>query len=287
MKARPFQIPKTEEESFNVQEDYLDYFYDHLHTHPEIQVTYILKSSGTRFIGSSIDKFEADEIYVIGSNIPHMFKNHPEYYDNSRTGRAHAVTIFFNKEIFGDSFYKMPEVYKINDLIQQSALGIKLSAEYAAAYKNQFLKILKISGFERLIHFLKLLENIATHSELKPLSHFTHMQQSNEEEGQRLNKVITFITQNYTRKITIDEISGVANLSTSAFCRYFKLHTRKSFISFLNDFRIGIACKMLLEKEKNIAEVCYQTGFNNISNFNRQFKSLTGYTPSEYVKKGR
>jgi AraC-like DNA-binding protein len=287
MKARPFQITKTKEESFYVQEDKQDFFYDQLHTHPEIQLTYIYESSGTRFIGSSIDKFEANEIYVIGSNIPHMFKNHPEYYEKMKSRKAHAISIFFNQEMFGDSFYKMPEVYKIRDLVQMSMLGIKLSAENTSGYKNQFLKVLKNSGFERLNSFLILLQNISTHEELKPLSHFTHVQQSNEEEGQRLNKVITFITQNYTRKISIEEIAGIANLSISAFCRYFKLHTRKSFIGFLNDYRVGMACKMLLEKEKNIAEVCYQTGFNNISNFNRQFKSLTGYTPSDYIRKGR
>ena len=121
---------------------------------------------------------------------------------------------------------------------------------------------------------------------LKTLSHRNHIQQDNEEEGQRLNKVITYVTQNFSRKITIKEIADEANLSISAFCRYFKLHTRKSFISFLNEFRIGIACKKLLEKDKNVTEICYQTGFNNISNFNRQFKSVTGFTPSQYLKQG-
>jgi len=286
MKARPFTIPKIDTESFSFHEDYQKYFYDHLHTHPEIQVTYIISSRGSRFIGTSIDCFKPGEIYIVGSNIPHMFKNDPEYYEDSRPGFAHSMSVFIRQDIFTNIFSKTPELVKIMDLISLSSSGIKLSAKSTSVYHDLFFELNELKSFERFIKILNLLNTLANDPTLQPLTHFGLPPQTNSEKGDRLNKVIAYITQNYTHKITVEHIARIANLTSPAFCRYFKLHTRKSFVTFLNEFRIGMACKLLLEKEKNISEVCYQTGFNNISNFNRQFKAITGFTPSNYIKQG-
>ncbi len=286
MKPLPFKIPKTIKESFKVQDDKLDYLYDRLHTHPEIQLTYVIESSGTRFIGHNVDNFKPDEIYIIGPNIPHMFKNHQEYYQQDNCKYAHCISIFFREDSFGEMFQQVPELARIKEFIQLSACGIKIESTFAKEFKKEFLATTSLDGFDRFQHFLNLLQKISFSPYLEKLSHISLKQQENEEEGLRLNKIITYITQNFERKIIVEDVAKLANLSRSAFCRYFKLHTRKSFITFLNEFRIGIACKKLLEKDKNISEICYQTGFNNISNFNRQFKSFTGFTPSQYLKQG-
>lgn len=284
MKPLPFKIPKTEKESFKVQDDKLDHLYDRLHTHPEIQLTYVIKSSGMRFIGHNVNNFYPDEIYIIGPDIPHMFRNHQEYYRQKKT--AHCFSVFFREESFGEMFAAVPELTKVKELIRMSALGIKMGPEYARVFKNEFLALKQLTGFKRFQYFLNLLYKLSNSSGLEMISPSNLQQQENEEEGMRLNKIITYITQNFQEKITINEVAREANLSTSAFCRYFKLHTRKSFITFLNEFRIGIACKILLERDKNISEICYRTGFNNISNFNRQFKAATGFSPSQYLKQG-
>ena len=286
MKPLPFKIPKTDKESFKVQNDKLDHLYDRLHTHPEIQVSYIFESSGTRFIGHSVDRFNPDEIYVIGPDIPHMFKNDQEYYQQKKGHYAHCISLFFSEVSFGDMFQMVPELTKVKAFILKSGFGIKIEPKFAREFKERFKEINTLSGFERFKYFLTLMHDLSNSKNLEMISPNNLRQQENEEEGLRLNKVITFITQNFSGKITVEQVAKEANLSTSAFCRYFKLHTRKSFISFLNEFRIGIACNKLLEKDVNISEVCYQTGFNNISNFNRQFKSVTGFTPSQYLKQG-
>lgn len=286
MKPLAFNIPKTENESFKLQDDKLNHMYDHLHTHPEIQISYIVKGSGTRFIGHSVDDFNPDEIYVIGPNIPHMFKNHQEYYDPRSKNQTHCISIFFREDSFGEMFNKVPELSKIKEFFQISAFGIKLERPYTLDFKGEFQSLIRLEGFERFQYFLSLLQKLAYCSGLEVISLSSLVQQKNEEEGLRLNKIVTYVTQNFSRKITVDQVAREANLSTSAFCRYFKLHTRRPFISYLNEFRIGIACSKLMQKDINISEICYQTGFNNISNFNRQFKAITGFTPSQYLKQG-
>lgn len=286
MKAKPFKIRKTAEESFNVQEDIAAYFYDYLHTHPEVQITLILKSSGTCFIGNSIGSFEPGEIYIIGSQIPHIFKNSPQYY--TQTGNnAHCLTLFFKPEAFGATFFNIPELQRIKNFILKSKHGLKLEKSEGFSYQADFTALLNQSGYKRFISFLELLHNLARNEHLKLLSNTTFTPEENEDDGKRLNDVISYITNHYTQKITVDEIAAISNLSTPAFCRYFKVHTRKSFITYLNEYRIGIACQLLLSGEKNVAEICYLVGFNNVSNFNRQFKSITGTSPSKYSKQHR
>ena len=146
-------------------------------------------------------------------------------------------------------------------------------------------EVYRSSGIERLILFFKTLETIANTSDYELLSSAGYINYFNLADSERINKIMTFIMENYVKEIKLDELAALVNLTKASFCRYFKYRTHKTFSQFLNEIRIAHACKLLINKNMTITEICYETGYNNISHFNRQFKLITSSTASEYVKK--
>ena len=285
MKALSFKIPKTGETSFNVQIDENVHFYDRLHLHPELQITLIEKSHGTLFVGDSISTFHPGDLFIIGPNIPHALKNDTSYYQDKDLV-AKSISIFFSKEAFGDNFFQLPELSKINEFLNHAEKGLRVLGENIEL-KEMILKIEKQKGFNRLLLLFSILQNLANHKNLESLSRISFSATSNELQSEKISRVFQFIMDNYHRPIKLEEAAEITNLSVSAFCRYFKLRTRSTFSRFLNEIRVSTACKQLIESEYSVSEICYQVGFNNISNFNRQFKIITGFTPSQYLSKHR
>jgi AraC-like DNA-binding protein len=285
MKALSFKIPKTGETSFNVQVDEVPHFYDRLHLHPELQITLIQKSHGTLFVGDSISTFKAGDLFIIGPNIPHALKNDASFYNNENFN-AKSISIFFSKEAFGDSFFQLPELFKINDFLNNAEKGLRVLGENNDI-KEKVVKIVKQKGFNRLLLLFSILQDLANHKQMENLSRISFSAKSNELQSEKISRIFQFIMDNYHRPIKLEEAAEIANLSVSAFCRYFKLRTRSTFSRFLNEIRVSTACKQLIGSEYSVSEVCYQVGFNNISNFNRQFKIITGFTPSQYLSKHR
>ena len=286
MKVLPFKIPKTTSESFRVQIDDVPYFYDRLHNHPELQITLVKKSYGTLFVGDSISSFQEGDVHVIGSNVPHVMKNDPVFYEDEEQ-TSYSISVFFNKESFGKEFFNLPEMQKVKDLIKNAERGIRIEGETKKVLTKKIEDIEKAEGFDRFLLLLSILNSIANSEEWSYLSNISFNVTNNDVSDKKLNDVFQYVMDNYASPIGLDEIASVANMSTSAFCRYFKLRTRKTFIRFLNEFRIGTACRELVEKNTSVSIVCYEVGFNNVSNFNRQFKTITGLTPSQYTQKYR
>ncbi len=286
MKVLPFKIPKTTSESFRVQIDDVPYFYDRLHNHPELQITLVKKGYGTLFVGDSISSFQEGDVHVIGSNVPHVMKNDPVFYEDEEQV-AYSISVFFNKESFGKEFFNLPEMQKVKELIKNAERGIRIEGKTKETLTQKIEEIEKAEGFDRFLLLLSILNSISNSEEWNYLSNISFNVNNNQVSDQKLNDVFQYVMDNYATPIGLDEIASVANMSTSAFCRYFKLRTRKTFIRFLNEFRIGTACRELVEKNTSVSIVCYEVGFNNVSNFNRQFKTITGLTPSQYAQKYR
>ena len=282
MKALSFKIPKLEEESIKLQEDKQNHFYDLFHFHPEYQITLILKGEGTFTIGESSGKFEKGNMFIIGSNIPHVFRSGREFYENQKL-ISHSLSIFFKEDSFGANFFKLPETKHIGRMFSEFNRGIKISSDKKLL--RNFLNVFEFEGIERIKKFLDLLNEINLYEKKEYISREESFIKSNEQSDKRLNKVYNFVLNNYQKEINLKTISGIANLSEPAFCRYFKKRTRKTFSDFLNELRISEACKLLLNKDVSISEAAFEVGFNNISNFNRKFKSLLGVTPTEYSKR--
>ncbi|MBX2894426.1 MAG: helix-turn-helix domain-containing protein [Cyclobacteriaceae bacterium] len=280
MKVIPFQVPKTRQEAFRLQVDHLPYFYDRLHQHSETQIMLIEQGEGTLIAGDYVGRFSAGEIYIIGSGQPHVFRCDESYYRNRSKKNVRATALYFDEHYAGKNFWQLYELKDIQQFLAKVGI-IRVDSKTVKEVTALMDQLTQTQKTIKLILFLQLLHVLAHAKNLKRLS-VAPVQRSVPDEDKRMNEVLQFTFTQSNRKIKISEVASVANLSSEAFCRYFKIRTRKTYTNFLNEVRISNACKLLIEGEPNIQLVCYQVGFQNLSHFNRQFKKVTGKTPSQY-----
>ena len=285
MKILRFKLPKNSNESFVVEHNIARHIYSPLHQHPELQVTLILRGTGTAYVGGHIGEFKANDIFVIGSNVPHVFKNDDVYFQRSSSFTSEVIYIFFDPSSLGDSFYELPETKRLADLMSDAKRGIKVHGNSKARLIARLRELPLTNNLDKLSRLFEIFNLIATSNDLEYLSSEIREHSVDENEGKRLNDVIQFTMQEYHRHISLDEIADVANMTPSAFCRFFKQRTRKTYVNFLTEIRIGKACKMLQNKDMSVMDICYKSGFSNLSHFNRKFKQQTGFTPSNYHQK--
>jgi len=287
MKPHLLKVSLNPESSFNIiQRRGID-FYNQWHFHPEIELIYIHKGRGTRFIGTDVHRFEPDELFLFGSNLAHMWRCDPEYFLEGSELKAEVTIIYFHHDFLGDNFFKTPELKNIESLLEKAKQGIKITGNIKDRVKELMGKLSEVKGFERIITLLTILEKMANSKEKQYINSVYHGVKIERSEANRLNKVFQHVSDNFQRKITLSEIASVTNLSAKAFCRYFKSKTTKTFYDFLLEVRVAHACNLLLEREMTIYEVCYESGFNNLSNFNRYFKKIMNKTPFEFKKEHR
>ena len=282
MKVLPFRIPPSDENSFRVQIDHVSHFYDRFHHHPEIQITLIEKGFGTLMVGTSITSFNEGDLLMIGANVPHSLKNDKSFYQENNL-KSKSISIFFDENIFGKTFFELPEFKKINSLLELAEQGIRIKGTAKELIVPYLKRIVNVNGMERILVLLEILHQLSLSSDLEMLSNIGFSKMLSSRESKKMENIFQYVLDHYQRPIKLEEIATSSNLSVSAFCRFFKLRTRKTFSRFVNEFRISVACKRLLDSDYSISEICYQVGFTNLSNFNRQFKNISGYTPSQYI----
>ncbi|MTI86366.1 MAG: helix-turn-helix domain-containing protein [Balneolaceae bacterium] len=280
-----FQIPKIENEGFVVQIDKQDHFFDQLHHHPELQLVYIIKGTGNLFVGDTVTAFEAGNLFLFGSNQSHLLKSDTEYFSDKCEKISESISIFFHEYSLGEKFFKLSETESIQGLIHRADHSLEFSPEVADRIGNRMKELTGIKGFDRFLEILSILDELANTDQYKKLAGVTAENPPTGFESERINNVINYILEHYKEDIKLDVIAEVANYSKAAFCRFFKKRTRKTFSEFLNEVRITEACKLLRNTDLNMSQICYESGFNNISNFNRQFKRITDMTPKQYANR--
>ncbi|MFM9908747.1 MAG: AraC family transcriptional regulator [Chitinophagaceae bacterium] len=285
MKVVQFTIPVAGEQTVIMQEDILPHFYTHLHRHMETQITWIVKGEGTLLTGDHMHRFQSGDIFIIGANQPHLFKSDPKYFNTNEKSSVHSITYFFNTNSLFGEIMKLPELKSINKFIVNTTLGMQLPKEYISVASDA-IKILKDKkNANRLAGFIQLLHLFSSFKKWKMLSTVSATNHISESEGLRMNDIYQYTMLHYTETITLSEIAKVAYLTPQAFCRYFKKHTRKTYITFLNEIRITEACKKIIQGDfESFASIAYKTGFCNVVTFNRVFKKLVGRSPSGYTK---
>jgi AraC-like DNA-binding protein len=284
MKVLPFTIPVPLDKTIIVQRNVLPYFYPHLHRHKEIQITWIQQGEGTLVAENNMHAFRSNEIFFLGANQPHVFKSDPSYFLPRSRKKIYDITIFFNPNGPLASFFSLPEMKNVKNFLQQHQCGFKIPALQVTELSNKMLRIRDSSGIDQLFCFVDLLRCLASLQQLTPLSTASQPSVYSEHEGIRIGTIYNYIMQHYDKAIALEDVAKQAHMTPQAFCRYFKKHTRHTFVSFLNEVRINEACKKLTDGAcDSIATVAYNCGFNSITNFNRVFKSVTGKSPSEYV----
>ena len=285
MKVLQFTIPVAHDKSVIVEQVDLPYHYPYLHRHKEAQITWIQKGEGTLISGNSMHQYCAGEIYLIGANVPHLFKSNPEYFESNGEISIKALTIFFNPEGALAGLLSLPEMKAIKMLLQQFQQGFKIPDEHFVEISASMNDIKNSSGAEQIMHFCMMLNKFLNFSaKLVPLSSYGGMPSITENEGIRIGGVYNYIMQNFSSPITLEDASKAAFMTAGSFCRYFKKHTGQTFVEFLSRIRINEACKRLVaHKFESISTVAYSCGFTSITNFNRVFKGVTGNSPREYL----
>lgn len=284
MKVVKFKIPKTQEDIYHFQKDRLGHFYDKLHQHPEVQITCIEKSNGTLIAGDYIGNFNRGDVFIIGSSLAHVFRNYPEYYLHSRKDQAVGLSLYVDTQMWRDSFWATRESLLVGKFIESIYSAFKVEGKLREIIQVELRRLITINGFKRILCVLNILYQVYKNKkDLHLISGEGSWQSLKDNDGMRMNDIIRFTLEENYRTISLDEVAKIANMTTEAFCRYFKIHTRKTYISFLNEIRIQNACKLLSDGNLNKSEIAYRTGFNNLSYFNRTFKNITGKTPGEYA----
>lgn len=278
MKVFPFKIPKSGEEPLIYQEDIEISFYDKLHQHEEVQISFIEKGEGAVFAGDTISQYQEGDILVIGSNLPHVFRS-----DVRENEISVMRTLFFTFTSFGKDFFELPTFKNIHLVLESSKNGFIIHNAPKKVVKY-FKKLKKADSCSRFILFLDILKWLST-AEYEPLSNYLYHKKITDNEGKRMQTVFEYVMTNFHQNITLDEIASIANMTKNAFCRYFKVRTNKSFFQFLIEVRIERAAKLLSSNgELSVLEIAELCGFNNISNFNRKFKELKQLSPLQYRK---
>lgn len=283
MKPVQFSIPKTQDTSFHVQKDEAGEFYDHLHQHPEWQITAIHKGEGILFAGNSSIAFQAGDVFMLGSNTPHLLRNGRTTKSEIDAGVC-SVSVFFGKESFGKEFFSLPELRQVDDYLKEAKRGIMFRGTEKEILFKSLSSFTRKQGFELLIDLLSMLKYMMNYQEQEFINSQHYDAENENKTDERMQKVLQYSIQHLDQEIKLEEIAKEANLSVSQFCRYFKLHTRKTYIQYLNELRIEHACSLLRREDLSIAQISFESGFQNLSHFNRQFLKIKGIPPSAYRK---
>lgn len=285
MKPLFHKVPVKPESTFSVRHDVKSNFVGIWHYHPELELHYIIKGEGVKFIGDKISNFSPGEIVLLGENLPHTWRSSDQYYQNNPELEIEVIVIHFLPDCLGKHMLSLPEAYLLPKLFEKAKSGMDIKGETRVKIAELMRAALNATNLERIVIFLSILQILSETTEFKQIVTQQNVYQSNEMDVVRLNKVYNYTLSNYNKDITLDEIASIGNLSVTSFCRYFKLMTRKTYYDFLIEIRISHACRALVEDKLPTEMICFDCGFNNVSNFYRHFKKVTSLTPLEYKRK--
>lgn len=277
-------VPESESRSFDLRHECLPYFTNLWHFHPELELNFVVASSGMRFIGNSVESFTGGEIVLLGKNLPHYWKNDPVYLGAVRPEPSEAIVVRFSEDFAGKDFLKLPETQGIQNIFERASCGLKLLEPLRSKIAKKLHHLVQAKGFEQLILLLKILHEIAYSEAVETISSNYILSKLMIKQNKRLNKVITYLIENFTEPISLGYVAELASMNQTAFCRYFKAQSGQTLTQYLSDLRIRYACELLNKGDYSITDVCYQVGFENVSYFIQAFKKKRDQTPFEFKK---
>lgn len=288
MEPIPFTIPVSHEKTI-IFEDYSGpQFYPHLHRHKEFQLMWIISGNGTLIADHNISRFTEGDIFLLGANQPHVFKNDTEYLPDGSRKTIKGLSIFFNPLGPLNAVFNLPELSTVNSFLKNSMGGFRIPDDQKVEIGGQISELRNSKGAVRMSLFLSLINSLyALKDQAVPLSTKSETEPYSEEKSRRIQVIYDYILKNFENEITLEEVAEQAFFTPPAFCRYFKKHTGKTFVSFLNELRVNEACKKLVSEkdEAQISNIAYECGFKSVTNFNRVFKTVIGSSPSVYQRR--
>ena len=251
------------------------------HYHPEIELVYVNGGTGRRQVGSNVSYYTWGTLILVGSNLPHCG------FTDQLTGHKKETVIHMKEDFLGSEFFNLPETSKMKTLIQVAKRGIVFSGDTKVRVGAMMEAMAAQTDFERLVTQLTILNDLATTEEFRILNADGFSILSDVKDNERINAVFNYVKTNFKEEISLDVMADLTSLTIPSFCRYFKMVTSKTFTQFVNEYRLVRASRLLAEQSMSITEVCFESGFNNFSHFNKKFKAFTGQTPSAYRKELR
>ncbi|TLV03219.1 AraC family transcriptional regulator [Dyadobacter luticola] len=255
------------------------------HYHPELELICCIKGKGTNFVGNDIRSIEEGEILLLGSNLPHTRQRDRKFYEQNPEETPESIIIQFNEDFLGKDFFDTLEFQHVRELKSRASRGIKFTGNVAQMVIEKLFTMLRADKTQRMISLLMVLDILARAEHYEFLNGTGYVSDAHLKNAQKINLVYEYTITNFRKPIELPEIAALTSLSVSAFCRYFKTRTRKSYFQYLTEVRIGYACRLLSEGRFDIGQVAYESGFNNLSNFNKQFRKIMQSSPSEYYRR--
>ena len=284
MRPQLLKVPKGPDKSFSVRRDLVPHVNTRWHYHNEVELIHFQSGEGTQFIGDNIKRFKAGDVVLVGSNLPHYWRFDDVYFEEDQEIKADIRVSHFNENFWGSNFLDLPENKSIKAVLERAKRGLQINGKTRVEVAEYLAKLQEADGPQRIILLIEALHSIANCKQVTQLSSLGFKPDLVDAESDRINAIYEYSIKNFKRKIQLEEIAEVANISPNSFCRYFKSRTRKTYSQFLIELRVGHACKLLIENNECIKRLCYESGFNNFTSFHKYFKMITGKSPLAYQK---
>lgn len=284
MKPQLLRVSNHPINSFNARRDNVPYINNKWHYHEEVELIYFKEGNGTQFIGDSIKNFRSGDVVLVGAHLPHYWKFDDSYFKEGEKQHADVFVIHFDENFWGNSFLNLPEIKPIKLLLEKAQRGVQVQDKNKQKIGELIESVLFSEGPKKIISLMESLLAIENCAQSNILSSIGFRHNFEEIENYRINAIYNYSIANFKRKISMEEMAAVANISPNSFCRYFKSRTRKTYTQFISEIRVGHACKLLIEDSMNVKQICYESGFYNFASFHKHFKMITGKSPLSYQK---
>jgi AraC-like DNA-binding protein len=249
------------------------------HFHDEYELIYIWDGKGEKIVGDNISDLRKDDLLLFGSDLPHSFSCDQDYYNKERAG---SLVIHLNNEFLSEDFFVCPELQPISKLFERSKSGIQFDINNRQEIGAKIQEMFSMNHFDCFLGILSVLNSLGQCEDYHLLASPGFTPSIGKKDYQRINKVYKYVMGNFAGEITLNTAAGITNMTKEAFCRHFKKITGKTFFTYLHEYRVGYACKLLMQTNFTVTEICFKSGFNSISNFNKQFKKVTKTNPLDY-----
>ncbi|RYD73857.1 MAG: AraC family transcriptional regulator [Sphingobacteriales bacterium] len=246
------------------------------HYHPEIEMVFVNGGSGKRQIGSHVSYYSDGDLILIGSNLPHCG------FTDTNTGNKTEVVVQMKPDFLGSEFLTLKETRGIATLFEKAKYGIAFGKDTMKLVGPALEKMHNAWPLEKLLTLLSVLRELEQASDYKLLNAQSFSLEMQVQDNDRINMVFNYVKDHFLEEISLENIAEMASMTVPSFCRYFKKMTKKTFTKFVNEYRIVHASKLLAEKPTSISNICFESGFNNFSHFNKLFKEFTGKSASQY-----
>ncbi|MFZ4260521.1 helix-turn-helix domain-containing protein [Sphingobacterium sp. HJSM2_6] len=286
MKPSLFDVQSLLKNGIHVKEIQEEFISDQLHFHNAYEIAFIVKGHGRRIVGDSVNHFTDLDLTIMPPFMPHATYTEAKHHIITKDQSVHAIVVYFLPLWFDQQVFNAVEFARIKTLFSHLKRGIKVFDKQHTNIHLLMKALVRANpGIESLILMLQILKELSEIPQFDYLSSVFYTYSDEGEHIEKINKIYKYVMENFTNKITLEEVADIAFMTPPAFCKYFKQKTNKTFSNFVNEIRIGFACELLMNEPLDISKIAFHAGFNNFTSFNKNFKKFTKFTPSEFRNK--